>query len=118
MKTVEQETKETKVEERNPQVSLPSHAPQSNHPEPSPARPTPHISAERVSQSALLEQAAIKSKPASTADSCGAKSTVPPKRSSVKATIACTSLHSSAKGIGMHSAVYSSGRKSECTVVA
>ena len=35
VKTVEQETKETK--EKNPQVSLPSHAPQSNHPEPSPA---------------------------------------------------------------------------------
>ena len=37
VKTVEQETKETKAEEQIPQVSLPSHAPQSNHPEPSPA---------------------------------------------------------------------------------
>ena len=31
VKTVKQETKET--EKKNPQVSLPSHAPQSNHPE-------------------------------------------------------------------------------------
>ena len=37
VKIVEQETKETKAEEQNPQVSLPSHAAQSNHPEPSPA---------------------------------------------------------------------------------
>ena len=51
---------------------------------PSPAPPhatTPHISAELASQFALL--AAIESKPASYAESCGAKSTVHP--SSVKA---------------------------------
>ena len=41
-----------------------------------------------MSQSALLEQTAIKSKPASYAESCGVKSIVPPRRSSVKATIA------------------------------
>ena len=70
-----------------------------------------------MSQSALLEQTAIKSKPASYAESCGAKSTVPPKRSSVKATIALAytiSTQLSAKGVGS-----SSGRKHmQCTVVA
>ena len=65
---------------------------------------TPYISAKLVSQSALLGQAAIKSKPASYAEPCGAKSTVPLKRSSVKATIALAytiSSQLSAKGIGM-----------------
>ena len=75
-----------------------------------------------MSQSALLEQTAIKSKPASYAESCGVKSTVPPKRSSVKATIALAytiSPHLSAKGIGMGSVVHNSGRKHmQCTVVA
>ena len=47
---------------------------------------TPHISAKLASQSALLEQAAIKSRAASHVESCGAKSTVLPERSSVKAT--------------------------------
>ena len=75
-----------------------------------------------MSQSALLEQTAIKSKPASYAESCGVKSTVPPKRSSVKATIALAytiSTQLRAKGIDMCSAVHSSGRKHmQCTVVA
>ena len=39
-----------------------------------------------VTPQAALLAAAIKSKPATYAESCGAKSTVPPKRSSVKAT--------------------------------
>ena len=75
-----------------------------------------------MSQSALLEQTAIKSKPARYAEPCGAKSTVPLKRSSVKATIALAytiSTQLSAKGIGMCSAVHSSGRKHmQCTGVA
>jgi hypothetical protein len=54
-------------------------------------------------QSSPLE-ATVKSEPAFDAESCGAKSTVPLKRSSVKATIALAytiSTQLSAKGIGM-----------------
>ena len=99
VKTEEQKTKE--AEEQKPQVRPPSHDYQrpicgseltpslslnptrAQTPSPAPYHATAlHISAELASQFALLEQAAIKSKPASYAESCGANSTVP--SSSVK----------------------------------
>ena len=65
----------------------------STHTEPCPPRATePHPSrpADLAPQPALLE-AAIKSKPVTYAESCGAKCTAPPKRS-VKAMPASTSM--------------------------
>ena len=66
--------------DQGPTLSLaPTHA----------VEPQPSPLADLAPQSALLE-AAIKSKPVTYAEACGAKSIAPPKRSSVKAT---TRLH-------------------------
>ena len=112
VKTEEQKAKETKAKAQKPQVSHPSHdpyatiltpTPPSGHelsptrarhglnPNPTRARtPSPsqsHATRQHLrSQLKLASQAAIKSKPASYAESCCAKSTVPPRHRSVKAT--------------------------------
>ena len=59
-----------------------------------PHRPNPRHSASPLTcQSVLLDTArAIKSEPATYAEACGAKSTVPPKRCSVKANLLHYSL--------------------------
>ena len=112
VKTEEQKAKETKAKAQKPQVSHPSHdpyatiltpTPPSGHElsptrarhglNPNPTRactPSPaqsHATRQHLrSQPKLASQAAIKSKPASYAESCCAKSTVPPRHRSVKAT--------------------------------